>query len=256
LSHASLSRANLSNADLRRTNLSSTSLFKANLSGANLSGADLCGAELSGADLSGANLSRADLPDDVNPECKADKCLREQAPSELSTLREQLAAERDEARAYADQLAAGLPNGMLPKDIEVLREANAALAQEVCDLRQQRDEAREALRQAHKDYGCELRDPNGTIWEHAAKLQDQLAAAKQELSDLSHAMGQLLSSERALSASLLNLIADIRAAVGDPTGKLMQDELVEHCRTLARGAQHATAQAAADTQTPPKETTL
>jgi hypothetical protein len=31
---------------------------------------------------------------------------------------------------------------------------------------------------------------------------------------------------------LLGLIADIRAAVGDPTGKLMQDELVEHCRKL------------------------
>ena len=32
--------------------------------------------------------------------------------------------------------------------------------------------------------------------------------------------------------SLLGLIADIRAAVGDPMGKLMQDELVEHCRRL------------------------
>lgn len=32
--------------------------------------------------------------------------------------------------------------------------------------------------------------------------------------------------------ALLILIADIRAAVGDPTGKLMQDELVEHCRRL------------------------
>lgn len=31
---------------------------------------------------------------------------------------------------------------------------------------------------------------------------------------------------------LLNLIADIRVAVGDPTGKLMQDELVEHCKKL------------------------
>ena len=31
---------------------------------------------------------------------------------------------------------------------------------------------------------------------------------------------------------VLQLVADIRAAVGDPTGKLMQDELVEHCRTL------------------------
>lgn len=32
--------------------------------------------------------------------------------------------------------------------------------------------------------------------------------------------------------SLLGLVADIRAAVGDPTGKLMQDELVEHCREM------------------------
>lgn len=31
---------------------------------------------------------------------------------------------------------------------------------------------------------------------------------------------------------LLNLLAEIRAAVGDPEGRLMQDELVEHCRAL------------------------
>lgn len=37
---------------------------------------------------------------------------------------------------------------------------------------------------------------------------------------------------RASNARLLGLIADIRAAVGDPTGKLMQDELVAHCRSL------------------------
>jgi hypothetical protein len=35
---------------------------------------------------------------------------------------------------------------------------------------------------------------------------------------------------------LLNLVADIRAAVGDPTGKLMQDELVAHCRKLKAAA--------------------
>jgi hypothetical protein len=35
------------------------------------------------------------------------------------------------------------------------------------------------------------------------------------------------------STALLGLVADIRAAVGDPTGKLMQDELVAHCRKLA-----------------------
>ncbi len=38
------------------------------------------------------------------------------------------------------------------------------------------------------------------------------------------------------STALLGLVADIRAAVGDPTGKLMQYELVEHCRKLAHSA--------------------
>jgi hypothetical protein len=37
---------------------------------------------------------------------------------------------------------------------------------------------------------------------------------------------------RASNARLLGLLADIRAAVGDPTGKLMQDELIEHCKKL------------------------
>lgn len=32
--------------------------------------------------------------------------------------------------------------------------------------------------------------------------------------------------------SLLNLLADIRTAVGDSQGKLMQDELVEHCQKM------------------------
>ncbi|NBT36107.1 MAG: hypothetical protein EBT03_11345 [Betaproteobacteria bacterium] len=37
---------------------------------------------------------------------------------------------------------------------------------------------------------------------------------------------------RAENAAVYGLLADIRAAVGDPTGKLMQDELVAHCRSL------------------------
>lgn len=35
------------------------------------------------------------------------------------------------------------------------------------------------------------------------------------------------------STALLGLLADIRTAVGDPTGKLMQDELVERCRRMS-----------------------
>lgn len=33
-------------------------------------------------------------------------------------------------------------------------------------------------------------------------------------------------------AALFGLLADIRDAVGDPEGKLMQSELVEHCREM------------------------
>jgi chromosome segregation ATPase len=53
-----------------------------------------------------------------------------------------LKGELAEAREYADKLAEGLPDGMLPKDVEVLREANLGLATELTTITAQRDEAR------------------------------------------------------------------------------------------------------------------
>jgi len=50
-----------------------------------------------------------------------------------------------EALEYADKLAQGLPDGMLPKDIEVLREANCGLAMELTAVTEQRDRLAEAL---------------------------------------------------------------------------------------------------------------
>jgi hypothetical protein len=40
------------------------------------------------------------------------------------------------------------------------------------------------------------------------------------------------SEAEADSSGLLFLLADIRAAVGDPNGKLMQPELVDRCRRM------------------------
>ena len=37
-------------------------------------------------------------------------------------------------------------------------------------------------------------------------------------------------------SEMLKLLADIREAVGDPEGRLMQDELVAHCRALREQA--------------------
>jgi phage terminase Nu1 subunit (DNA packaging protein) len=59
-----------------------------------------------------------------------------------------LERERDEAREYADKLAEGLPDGMLPKDVEVLREANLGLATNIAAVTEQRDRLAEALRVA------------------------------------------------------------------------------------------------------------
>jgi len=54
--------------------------------------------------------------------------------------------ERDEAREYADRLAEGLPDGMLPKDVEVLREANLGLAINITAVTEQRDDYLTELR--------------------------------------------------------------------------------------------------------------
>jgi chromosome segregation ATPase len=51
--------------------------------------------------------------------------------------------------------------------------------------------AKDALLKAHKDYGCELRDPNGTIWEHAAQVQQQRDRLERELADLKESITSL-----------------------------------------------------------------
>jgi len=90
-------------------------------------------------------------------------------------LRSKLAAvteQRDEAREYADKLAQGLPDGMLPKDIEVLREANLGLATEVTAVTEQRDRLAEALERILSYQGrfCE-EDPESIAAEALAALK-------------------------------------------------------------------------------------
>lgn len=55
-----------------------------------------------------------------------------------------------------------------------------------------------------------------------------------ERADLQEASRRLRNSPESPdgSFSLLGILADIRAAAGDPTGRLMQDELVAHIRAL------------------------
>lgn len=68
-------------------------------------------------------------------------------------------------------------------------------------------------------------------WRYA----DESKPEPSELEKLRAENEELKSSQ----ASLLNLLADIRAAVGDPHGKLMQDELVQHCRDMREAIREA-----------------
>jgi len=60
-----------------------------------------------------------------------------------------------------------------------------------CELERELAAAKDALLKVHKDYGCELRDPNGTIWEHAAKVQQQRDRLERELLDLKESIASL-----------------------------------------------------------------
>ena len=43
------------------------------------------------------------------------------------------------------------------------------------DAERERDEWKKKFIQQNKDLGCEMMDPNGTIWDYAKKLQDDIA---------------------------------------------------------------------------------
>jgi len=91
--------------------------------------------------------------------------------------------ERDEAREYADKLAEGLPEGMLPKDVEVLREANLGLATELATVTEQRDEAREKIEFSREwsaaiaDIADDLRSEIAAVTEQRDRLAEAVNAA-------------------------------------------------------------------------------
>jgi hypothetical protein len=71
-----------------------------------------------------------------------------------------LERERNELRAYADKLADGLPEGMLPKDVENLRNANAGLAEDLHKAERERDTACRLLAQMHAAAFGEIQGPD------------------------------------------------------------------------------------------------
>ena len=84
---------------------------------------------------------------------------------------------------------------------------------------------------------AESEDPSDYVSKRLRDRKEWLSSANNAAEILAAYARQLEAKIEKLekdkpSTGLLRLVADIRAAVGDPTGKLMQDELVEYCRNL------------------------
>jgi chromosome segregation ATPase len=76
------------------------------------------------------------------------------------------------------------------------------------------------IKQMHKDYGHECRDPNGTIWEEAARLQKELAASQAQLAamtkeandleELKNHNAELFAASQARCRELESFLVDLR----------------------------------------------
>ena len=106
--------------------------------------------------------------------------------------------ERDELKAYADKLADGLPEGMLPKDVENLRNANAGLAEDLRKAKLERGEALAALKQTCAT-NTEIRRELEEARREIAKLK---ASSNENYWELSRQRGNMLYALHEISAAV------------------------------------------------------
>ena len=96
--------------------------------------------------------------------------------------------ERDELKAYAGKLADGLPEGMLPKDVENLWQANDGLAEDLRKAKLERGEALAALQQTCAT-NTEIRRELDEAEREIAKLK---ASSNENYWELSRRRGNML----------------------------------------------------------------
>ena len=90
------------------------------------------------------------------------------------------------------------------------RRQRLQLAAQQRRLERERDEWKEKFIQQNKDLRCEMMDPNGTIWDHAKKLQDENKAIQEQL-DSAIMLGKM--QERRHERDLEELIAAAKAVI-------------------------------------------
>jgi len=98
--------------------------------------------------------------------------LREEQQLHVQTLNE-----RDEARETCREL-------VTDSDAITLARTVVRITQERDQARRERDEWKAKYIQQNKDLGCEMMDPNGTIWDYAKWVQSELTVVKKQLDQL------------------------------------------------------------------------
>jgi len=90
---------------------------------------------------------------------------------------DELQKKNDKLQKYADELAAGLPDGMLPKDVELLRADNAYLAHGAIEVKEELDVVRgiELRTRNERDY---IKGENARINMEVKMLKSNLDAAR------------------------------------------------------------------------------
>ena len=88
------------------------------------------------------------------------------APTKI--LAEMIVAERDKYQEQADALVDRL----------------GATQERMINAERERDEWKAKYIQQNKDLGCEMMDPNGTIWDYAKWVQSELTVVKKQLDQL------------------------------------------------------------------------
>jgi len=82
-------------------------------------------------------------------------------------------------------------------------------------LERERDEWKAKFLQQNKDLGCELRDPNGTIWSHAATVERERDEAIKAIKS-AKAYKRVLKNENARLRRMLNLPENAKAQTLPP----------------------------------------
>jgi hypothetical protein len=139
-------------------------------------------------------------------------------PRQLERELTAMTKQRDGIEAKLRMELRGHPDSELWGDAGLIA-ATMRCVDAVEEITEQRDEWKAKYIQQNKDLGCELMDPNGTIWDHANKLETELTAMTEQRdglrSGIDYASDQLhkVTEQRDRMAVLLSDMQDYTKGV-------------------------------------------